>query len=176
LERKEIILTPGKEISDVAPELLSDMQWSRVENLYSDKVGHFVPLRGLDNKLPDTIRYYRTTSVKVVADSILNGIEWNNYLFLVVKSSTYVNLVRLKKSGESYILGWNDGTQDVCFSYFARDDSFIEREDLGTKDIQFIPYAHELRVRIGSYVNCLADYSGKTIKTFSGDTITTYGG
>jgi hypothetical protein len=175
LERKEIILTPGKEISDVAPELLSDMQWSRVENLYSDKVGRFVPLRGLDNKLPDTIRYYRTTSVKVVADSILNGIEWNNYLFLVVKSSTYINLVRLKKSGESYILGWNDGTHDVCFSYFARDDSFIEREDLGTKDIQFIPYAHELRVRIGSYVNCLADYSGKTIKTFSGDTITTYG-
>jgi hypothetical protein len=156
LERKEIILTPGKEISDVAPELLSDMQWSRVENLYSDKVGRFVPLRGLDNKLPDTIRYYRTTSVKVVADSILNGIEWNNYLFLVVKSSTYINLVRLKKSGESYILGWNDGTHDVCFSYFARDDSFIEREDLGTKDIQFIPYAHELRVRIGSYVNCLA--------------------
>jgi hypothetical protein len=175
LERKEIILTPGKEISDVAPELLSDMQWSRVENLYSDKVGRFVPLRGLNNKLPDTIRYYRTSSIKATATSILNAIEWNGYLFLVVKSSTYINLVRLIKDGESYTQIWNDGSEDICFSYFARDDDFVLRENLGTEDIRFVPYASELRVVIGDYVNIIKDCSGKVIKDYSGTTLFSYG-
>jgi hypothetical protein len=174
LERKEIILTPGKEISDVAPELLSDMQWSRVENLYSDKVGRFVPLRGLDNKLPDTIRFNYEPGGTVTAEKIHKGIEWNGYLFLVVEHNSNYVLIRLKEVSGSYTLAWSDGSENVAYTYSIT-DSDRSTYNLATSDVSFIPYSSELRVRVGLKLFLIGDYSGKGVYDYEGNELQSYG-